>query len=49
MRVILPEALYHGERNEQLTQEELAPRFWEIVTNEIKELEVLKTTLNGKT
>lgn len=42
MRVILPEALYHGERNEQLTQEELAPRFWEIVTNEIKELEVLK-------
>ncbi|MDI5791689.1 hypothetical protein PO124_35080 [Bacillus licheniformis] len=27
MRVILPEALYHGERNEQLTQEELAPRF----------------------
>ncbi|MCY7777741.1 prolyl oligopeptidase family serine peptidase [Bacillus haynesii] len=42
MRVILPEALYHGERDEQLTQEELAPRFWEIVTNEIKELEVLK-------
>lgn len=42
MRVILPEAAYHGEREGQLAQEDLASRFWGIVVNEIKELDVLK-------
>ncbi|MDA7026068.1 prolyl oligopeptidase family serine peptidase [Bacillus sp. CLL-7-23] len=42
MRVILPEVAYHGERAEQLTQEKFAAKFWEIVINEIQELEMLK-------
>nr|WP_276561615.1 prolyl oligopeptidase family serine peptidase [Bacillus sonorensis] len=42
MRAVLPEAAYHGERDGHLSQEKLAARFWSIVTNEIKELDVLK-------
>ncbi|QHZ46217.1 MULTISPECIES: esterase [unclassified Bacillus (in: firmicutes)] len=42
MRVILPEAACHGEREEQLASDQLASRFWTIITNEIQELEVLK-------
>ncbi|MED4806052.1 prolyl oligopeptidase family serine peptidase [Bacillus atrophaeus] len=42
-RAVLPEALFHGERGENMTGEELAGHFWDIVLNEIEELNVLKT------
>ncbi|MCA1031032.1 esterase [Bacillus timonensis] len=41
-RVILPEALYHGERSEGLSEQEMNYRFWDIVVNEIHELEIIK-------
>lgn len=44
-RVLLPEALYHGERGEGLSQGELNLRFWDIVINQIHELKVLKDDL----
>ncbi|POO71920.1 esterase [Bacillus amyloliquefaciens] len=47
-RVVLPEALYHGERAEQLSAEELAVHFWDIVLNEIEELDVLKKDFEAR-
>ncbi len=44
-RVILPDALYHGERNEGLKSNELNYKFWEIVLNNIKEIENIKEEL----
>ncbi|MHC0036721.1 prolyl oligopeptidase family serine peptidase [Pseudoneobacillus sp. C159] len=41
-RVVLPEALYHGERANNQNQQELAFRFWEIVLKTIHELEGIK-------
>ncbi|MBU8877434.1 prolyl oligopeptidase family serine peptidase [Bacillus sp. FJAT-29790] len=41
-RVILPEALYHGERNNGLSGHDLNIQFWEIVIRTIDELEILK-------
>ncbi|TCN27907.1 alpha/beta fold hydrolase [Mesobacillus foraminis] len=41
-RVVLPEALHHGERNSGKTERELSFLFWEIVLNTIHELEDLK-------
>lgn len=41
-RVILPEAKYHGERDQGLKTKEFYTRFWEIVLNTIKELTILK-------
>ena len=37
-RVILPDCLYHGDRNENKTQTELDLAFWEIVVHTIKEI-----------
>ena len=37
-RVILPEALYHGEREQGLTEKDLYSHFWEIVIKTIHEL-----------
>lgn len=45
---MLPEALYHGERAEQLAAEELAVHFWDIVLNEITELDVLKKDFEAR-
>ncbi|ALC80707.1 MULTISPECIES: alpha/beta fold hydrolase [Bacillus] len=42
VRVVLPDALYHGERGENLSKNELNLRFPSIVVNEIKELEMIK-------
>ncbi|XQY92780.1 prolyl oligopeptidase family serine peptidase [Metabacillus sp. HB246100] len=42
IRVILPEALYHGERTGNYDIKQLSMRFWKIVVNEIKELKTLK-------
>lgn len=47
-RAVLPEALYHGERAEQLSAEELAVHFWDIVLNEIEELDVLKKDFEAR-
>ncbi|HJV30555.1 MAG TPA: prolyl oligopeptidase family serine peptidase [Bacillales bacterium] len=41
-RVLLPEALYHGEREEGLDEKELYTHFWEIVLNTINELNIIK-------
>ncbi|MGD7009165.1 prolyl oligopeptidase family serine peptidase [Metabacillus sp. 84] len=41
-RVVLPEALYHGERAEPLEPMELNVRFWDIVMNTIHELKPIK-------
>ncbi|AZB42338.1 esterase [Bacillus sp. FJAT-42376] len=41
-RVVLPEALYHGERSEPLAPMELNVRFWDIVMNTIHELNAVK-------
>lgn len=42
MRVILPEALYHGERNNGESNRDITLRFWDIVTQTILELNQLK-------
>lgn len=41
-RVLLPEALYHGERELVLKEQDLYIRFWEIVLTTIHDLNVLK-------
>lgn len=41
-RVLLPEALYHGERDLQLKEQDLYLKFWEIVLNTIHEIKTLK-------
>jgi uncharacterized protein len=42
IRVVLPDALHHGERNENLSGLELNMQFWSIVINEINELQIIK-------
>jgi uncharacterized protein len=44
-RVIMPEAKYHGERTEGLSEKELGFRFWEIVITSIEELTIIKDEL----
>jgi len=44
-RVILPDALYHGERAENISERELQFSFWQIVLNEIKEIAAIKDEL----
>lgn len=44
-RVIMPEAIYHGTRNEGLSETELSSRFWEIVMTSIEELSTIKQEL----
>ncbi|WP_449539428.1 esterase [Ferdinandcohnia sp. Marseille-Q9671] len=44
-RVVLPEANYHGERDKGLKDLEMNFKFWEIVVNEIKELQIIKDEL----
>lgn len=41
-RVLLPEALYHGERDHGLTEKEIVSHFWEIVLKTISEVNILK-------
>jgi fermentation-respiration switch protein FrsA (DUF1100 family) len=47
-RVILPDALYHGEREQKMTNEQLQLSFWNIVTQTIGELEQIKNELGGR-
>jgi hypothetical protein len=44
-RVIMPEAKYHGERSEGLSETQLGFRFWEIVLTSIAELSTIKDEL----
>lgn len=44
-RVIMPEAKYHGERGEGLSERELGFHFWEIVISSIEELAIIKDEL----
>lgn len=44
-RVILPDVVYHGERNVGYSDSEMMPRFWEMVLQTIKELILLKDDL----
>lgn len=46
-RVILPEALHHGEREQGLSEENLYTYFWDIVLNTINELSILKNEFEG--
>ncbi|OEH91648.1 alpha/beta fold hydrolase [Bacillus solimangrovi] len=48
MRVLLPEALYHGERNENLTEAQLNFSFWQIVIQTIHELDKVKEVYVNK-
>jgi dienelactone hydrolase len=41
-RVVLPEVLYHGEREQGLSEKEFYARFWEMVLNTIAEIKMLK-------
>ncbi|MCC3355564.1 prolyl oligopeptidase family serine peptidase [Bacillus sp. REN16] len=47
-RVVLPEADYHGEREKDLDELEMDFKFWDIVVNEIKEIQVIKDELIGE-
>lgn len=48
MRVVLPEAAYHGERSANLSTEQLAFRFWEIVVQSIGELDTIRQYLETR-
>ena len=41
IRVIMPDAIYHGERTEALSELDLSLRFWDIVMKSIKEVHFL--------
>ncbi|UOQ92816.1 prolyl oligopeptidase family serine peptidase [Halobacillus shinanisalinarum] len=46
-RVILPDSLYHGDREEeQLTKRELNFKFWDIVNQNLKDLKDIKSELD---
>lgn len=44
-RIVMPEAKYHGERTEGLSEMQLGFRFWEIVLTSIEELSTIKDEL----
>ncbi len=48
LRVILPDALFHGERSENLDTVEISLRFWEIVLTSIEELAFLHEELHKR-
>lgn len=41
-RVVLPEAKYHGEREDNITQAERTFRFWDVIIQTIHELNTIK-------
>lgn len=48
VRVILPDALFHGERFVQLSELELSASFWKIVLSSVKELHMIYEQLKQK-
>ncbi|MFC7321197.1 alpha/beta fold hydrolase [Halobacillus campisalis] len=47
-RVILPDSLYHGERTDVLSKEELSFKFWDIVYQNLKDLQDIKDVLDQR-
>ncbi|KAB7664710.1 alpha/beta fold hydrolase [Bacillus sp. B1-b2] len=47
-RVVLPDCLYHGERDQQLSSMELNVHFWDIVIKTIDEIAEIKEYFDGK-
>lgn len=47
-RVVLPEAIHHGQRSTGLSEKEINLHFWDIVLNTIYELEILKNDFDNK-
>lgn len=47
-RVVLPEADFHGERDQGLNELEMNFKFWDIVINEVKELQIIKDELSDQ-
>src|SRR5690625_1990875 len=47
-RVVLPDALYHGEREESLTAKEKQALFWKIVEQNVKEMNKIKKYFQEK-
>lgn len=47
-RVILPEAIYHGERQQGFKEKEFYAYFWDIVVNTIDEINTLKEVYDHK-
>ncbi|WP_226576900.1 alpha/beta fold hydrolase [Halobacillus litoralis] len=45
-RVLLPDSAYHGERDEDLAKKELDFKFWDIVYQNLKELQDIKDELD---
>ncbi|CDQ21045.1 hypothetical protein SAMN05192559_106171 [Halobacillus karajensis] len=45
-RVILPDSAYHGERDEDLPKQELSFKFWDVVYQNLKELQDIKDELD---
>lgn len=48
VRVLLPDALLHGERDESLDEVEISLRFWEVVLTSIEELGYLQLQLHKR-
>ncbi|EIJ81881.1 putative hydrolase [Bacillus methanolicus PB1] len=48
LRVVLPEALLHGERSENISEKDLNFHFWEIVLNTIEEIPLIKDYFEEK-
>lgn len=45
-RVLLPDSMYHGERAENITEEQFQMSFWNIVLKNVEELELIKQYLD---
>lgn len=47
-RVVLPDSMHHGEREGNITPEKLQLSFWDIVIQNVKELELIHTHLEDR-
>ncbi|MFC7062778.1 prolyl oligopeptidase family serine peptidase [Halobacillus seohaensis] len=47
-RVVLPDSLYHGERIDDLSKRELSFKFWDIVYQNLKDLQEIKDELDQR-
>ncbi|WP_082234666.1 prolyl oligopeptidase family serine peptidase [Halobacillus massiliensis] len=47
-RVILPDSIYHGDRDDHLSRQELSFKFWEIVYQNLKDLQDIKDGLDQR-
>lgn len=48
LRVLLPDSMLHGERRQNISQSEMDLAFWDIVLQNIKELEQIKTFVEAE-